>query len=238
MQPSNAGFKLALNRRQFMKLAAGAGVLAGASIIGISPFAFAAEAFPLPALPYPENALEPYISVKTISFHYGKHTRAYYANTGKLAVGQAGTPLHDVFLNAAKNKDQQALFNNAAQAWNHTFYWNGMKPSGGGLPSGKLMEQITASFGSYEAFRDAFSAAAKGQFGSGWAWLVQNKDKMLEVVATPNAANPMVDGKMPILVCDVWEHAYYLDYQNRRADYVKNFLEHLVNWEEAARHLA
>ena len=195
--------------------------------------------FPMPALPYPEDALEPVISAKTLSFHYGKHTKAYYDNTNKALEGKAaaGLTLEKVFLDAAKDQAQAGLFNNAAQAWNHTFYFSCLKKGGGGQPSGKLAEAIKAGFGGHDAFVKAFSEAAATQFGSGWAWLVSDAGS-LKVVKTANAMNPMVAGQKPLLTVDVWEHAYYLDYQNRRADYVKEVLEKLVNWEFVAKNLS
>ena len=193
--------------------------------------------FPIPALPYPEDALEPVISAKTLSFHYGKHTKAYYDNMNKLLEGKPNPgSLEKVFLDAAKDTAAVGLFNNSAQAWNHTFYFAGLKKGGGGLPSGKLGDGITAAFGGFEEFKKAFLEAATTQFGSGWAWLVE-EGGALKVVKTANAMNPMVAGQKPLLTVDVWEHAYYLDYQNLRADYVKNVLEKLVNWEFVAKNL-
>ncbi|KAF0233350.1 MAG: Superoxide [Desulfovibrionaceae bacterium] len=194
--------------------------------------------FAIPALPYPEDALEPVISAKTLSFHYGKHTKAYYDNTNKALEGKPSTDmtLEKVFLDAAKDPAAAGLFNNAAQSWNHTFYFAGLKKGGGGKPTGKLAEALNASFGSYEGFVKAFSEAGMTQFGSGWAWLVADAGA-LKVVKTPNAMNPMVNGQKPLLTVDVWEHAYYLDYQNRRADYLKDVLEKLVNWEFVAKNL-
>ena len=229
---------LGLTRREFM--AATAVTVAAAAFSGFATQAHAqgGPMFPMPALPYAEDALEPVISAKTLSFHYGKHTKAYYDNTNKAMEGKqaAGLTLEKVFLDAAKDQAQAGLFNNAAQAWNHTFYFSCLKKGGGGQPSGKLADAIKAGFGSYDAFAKAFSEAAATQFGSGWAWLVSEAGT-LKVVKTPNAMNPMVAGQKPLLTVDVWEHAYYLDYQNRRADYVKEVLEKLVNWDFVAKNL-
>ena len=229
-----------LTRREFM--AATAVTVAAAAFSGFAAqdaHAQGGPMFPMPALPYPEDALEPVISAKTLSFHYGKHTKAYYDNTNKALEGKAaaGLTLEKVFLDAAKDQAQAGLFNNAAQAWNHTFYFSCLKKGGGGQPSGKLAEAIKAGFGGHDAFVKAFSEAAATQFGSGWAWLVSDAGS-LKVVKTANAMNPMVAGQKPLLTVDVWEHAYYLDYQNRRADYVKEVLEKLVNWEFVAKNLS
>ena len=186
----------------------------------------------LPPLPYPRDALVPHISAQTLDFHYGKHHQGYWNN---LVRQTAGTPLAEltaaqIVLATAGKPDQQGVFNNAAQVWNHTFFWSCMKPGGGGKPDGRLLSMIEARFGSYEAFRTSFRDAALGQFGSGWAWLVQIGDQ-LEVVKTANADTPLAHGQRPLLTCDVWEHAYYLDYQNRRQAFVEAFLDHLVNWD-------
>ena len=195
--------------------------------------------FSMPPLPYPEDALEPVISAKTLSFHYGKHTRLYYDNVNKALETRptAGLTLEKVFLEASKDAAAMGLFNNAAQAWNHTFYFSGLKKGGGGEPSGKLGEAIKAAFGGFEEFKKAFIEAGVTQFGSGWAWLVQEGDA-LKVVKTPNAMTPLVNNQKPLFTVDVWEHAYYLDYQNRRADYVKDVLEKLANWDFVASNLA
>ena len=193
----------------------------------------------LPDLPYPDTALEPVISAKTLSFHHGKHHRAYVDNLHKLVAGTdlAGLELEAVVRKAAGAADRQAIFNNAAQTWNHTFYWKSLKPGGGGPPKGDLAGKLDAAFGSYENFRKELAATAMGQFGSGWAWLVLEAGK-LKVVKTPNADLPLVHGQVPLLTVDVWEHAYYLDYQNRRADYVDAVIDKLLNWEFAAENLA
>jgi superoxide dismutase, Fe-Mn family len=193
----------------------------------------------LPPLPYAENALEPHISARTLSFHYGKHHKTYVENTNtalKDAADLASLPLEDLIKKVAGDSAKTALFNNAAQLWNHTFYWKSMSPKGGGQPTGKLLEKINASFGGYDKFKEAFATAGKTQFGSGWAWLVADGDK-LAVVKTPNAETPMAQGKKCLLTMDVWEHAYYLDYQNQRPNYITAFLDHLVNWEFAAANL-
>jgi len=196
-------------------------------------------AFKLPALPYAPEALEPFISVRTMGFHYGKHHQAYVDNLNKLVVGTpwaTGKPLEQVVLETAGVADKAAVFNNAAQAWNHTFFWKSMKPGGGGAPTGKLAERIQVAFGGFEAFKTAFIDAAMTQFGSGWAWLVQEGDA-LKVVKTSNADTPLAHKQTALLACDVWEHAYYLDYQNRRKDFVQAFLDHLANWEFAVSQL-
>jgi Fe-Mn family superoxide dismutase len=173
-----------------------------------------------------------------MSFHYGKHHQSYVDNLNKLV---AGTPwatqtLERIIRENAGEKDRAALFNNAAQVWNHTFFWHSMKPGGGGKPSGRLLAMIEKSFGTFGNFRNAFVNAAVGQFGSGWVWLVQDGDS-LKIVATSNADTPLAHGQTALLTCDVWEHAYYLDYQNRRKDFVQAFLDHLANWEFAASQL-
>jgi Fe-Mn family superoxide dismutase len=196
-------------------------------------------AFTLPALPYAQDALEPYVSARTMGFHYSKHHQAYVDNLNKLVAGTpwaAGRPLKRVVVESAGMADQAAVFNNAAQAWNHAFFWRSMKPGGGGLPAGRLMDLIGKSFGGFDEFKNAFLAAAVAQFGSGWVWLVQEHDA-LKIVKTSNADTPMAHGQAALVTCDVWEHAYYLDYQNRRKDFVQAFLDHLVNWEFAASHL-
>ena len=227
------------NRRQFLTtLLVGSGVLAFGGLLGSRSARAADGPFKLPPLPYAENALEPVISARTIGFHYGKHHQGYVNNLNKLVTG---TPLADqpleAVVKATANPDQTVIFNNAAQVWNHTFYWNSLKPKGGGKPTGALAEMIDKSFGGFEQFKAEFAKAATGQFGSGWAWLVKDGDK-LAVVKTGNADNPLVHGQKPLLTVDVWEHAYYLDYQNRRADYVTAVLDGLINWDFAAQNLA
>lgn len=196
-------------------------------------------AFTLPDLPYTRDALAPHISAETLDFHHGKHHKAYVDKANDLVKGTEldGADTETAIRTAWQRKDA-ALFNNAAQIWNHTFYWQSMSPDGGGRPSGKLAEAIDRDFGSFEKFADAFKAAGAGQFGSGWAWLVV-KDGKLEIRKTPNAETPITEaGVTPLLTMDVWEHAYYLDFQNRRPDYMGAFLEKLVNWEFAAENFA
>lgn len=192
----------------------------------------------LPTLPYPENALDPVISAKTLSFHYGKHHKTYVDTLNKLIAGTeyADMPLVTIITATAGVADKAPIFNNAAQAWNHTFYWQSLSPKGGGEPPAELKKKIEASFGSLDACKDELSAAATGQFGSGWAWLVLDGDK-LKVVKTGNADMPLATGKKPLVTIDVWEHAYYLDYQNRRLDYVNAVLNKLINWNFAAENL-
>ena len=191
-------------------------------------------AFTLPELPYALDALAPQISKETLEYHYGKHHNAYVTNLNKLTDGkpEAGKSLEDLIKSA-----KGPVFNNAAQVWNHTFYWNCLKPQGGGLPSGALLEAINASFESFEEFKTLFTSMAVGLFGSGWAWLVKDEDGALGIEAMSNAGNPLVNGQTPLLTCDVWEHAYYIDYRNARAKYVETFWN-LVNWEFVAKNLA
>jgi len=194
--------------------------------------------FTLPPLPYEKTALEPYITAHTLSFHYDKHHATYVKNLNDLTKDSplANQTLEDVIQQAHGNPDMQGIFNNAAQVWNHTFYWHCMKPNGGGQPTGKLLEMIIQTFGDYETFAQEFKKAAVSQFGSGWAWLVQDGD-VVKITKTGNADLPMAHGHTALLTCDVWEHAYYLDYQNRRPDYVTEFLNHLINWDFVASNL-
>lgn len=193
----------------------------------------------LPALPYPENALEPVISGRTVSFHYGKHHRTYVENANKLIAGTelADVPLDEIVRATAGKADRVSIFNNAAQAWNHNFYWQSLKPHGGGEPPGALKREMQAAFGSVDACKKELANAAITEFGSGWAWLVLAAGK-LKVVKTSDAATPFTQGMKPLLTIDVWEHAYYLDYQNRRADHVAAVIDKLANWEFAAANLA
>ena len=195
-------------------------------------------AFTLPALPWSEDALDPHITANTISFHHGKHHAAYVS---KLNDAIAGTPLaekslEEIIKATAGDASKKGVFNNAAQIWNHTFFWDSMKPGGGGEPTGKVAEKINASFGSYAEFKKQFSNAALTLFGSGWTWLVDNGGK-LEIVQTFNADTPITGKAKPLITLDVWEHAYYLDHQNRRPDFIAAFLDHLVNWDFAAKNL-
>jgi superoxide dismutase, Fe-Mn family len=187
-------------------------------------------AFELPKLPYAMDALEPFISQKTIEFHYGKHHQAYVNNLNNLV---PGTEFENASLEDIVKKASGGIFNNGAQIWNHTFYWNCLKPNGGGLPSGKLADAINASFGSFDEFKQKFSTAAATLFGSGWAWLVKNADGSLAITQESNAGNPMRSGQTPLLTCDVWEHAYYIDQQNKRPDYIAAFWN-LVDWDAVA----
>ena len=193
----------------------------------------------LPALPYSLDALEPHISARTLEFHYGKHHAAYVTNLNNLVAGSelADHSLEDTILAVAGDASKAGVFNNAAQVWNHTFYWQGMKPGGGGAPSGELAAKIDADFGSFDAFKEQFKAAGATQFGSGWAWLVLDNGT-LKITKTGNADLPLAHGQKALLTMDVWEHAYYLDYQNRRPDYMTTFLEKLVNWDFVAANLA
>ena len=190
-------------------------------------------AIELPALPYERTALEPIISGETVDYHYGKHHKGYVDNLNKMI---DGTEFADMALEEIIRKSQGAMFNNAAQVWNHTFYWNCMKPKGGGEPSGKLADAIKAAFGDFAKFKEQFSEAAVKTFGSGWAWLVQRPDGALAIVSTPNAATPLTGEDKALLTCDVWEHAYYLDYKHLRPKYVEGFWS-LVNWDFVASNM-
>ncbi len=209
-----------------------------ACAVGLYPGRASAAPIVLPPLPYPENALEPIISARTLEFHYGKHHRGYVDNLNKLIAGTeyADMPLERIVAATAGRADKVAIFNNAAQTWNHTFYFRSLRAGGGGQPPAALRQRIEASFGSMDACKRELAAAATGQFGSGWAWLVLDGDK-LRAVRTPNADVPSTAGMKPLLTIDVWEHAYYLDYQNRRSDYVNAVLDKLVNWGFAAENL-
>jgi superoxide dismutase, Fe-Mn family len=192
----------------------------------------------LPPLPYAENALDPVISTNTIGFHYGKHHKGYVDTLNKLIAGTelANHSLEKLIAETAGKADKVAIFDNAAQTWNHTFYWRSLRPKGGGEPPAALKQRIEASFGNLDACKKELATAATTEFGSGWAWLVLEADK-LKVVKTANAETPLTEGVKPLLTIDVWEHAYYLDYQNRRADYVNAVLDKLINWGFAADNL-
>jgi Fe-Mn family superoxide dismutase len=195
--------------------------------------------FTLPPLPYAENALAPVISANTLSFHYGKHHKAYVDNLNNLAKGTEyeSAALEKVINDTAGKADKAPLFNNAAQIWNHTFYWNSLKGGGGGRPAGRIAQMIESDLGGYDNFRKEFAATTVSQFGSGWGWLVADGGK-LRIVKTGNAEVPFTKGAKPLLTIDVWEHAYYLDYQNRRPDYVNAVIDKLLNWDFAAENLA
>lgn len=196
-------------------------------------------AITLPDLPYPKDALAPHISAQTLDFHHGKHHNAYVTNLNKLIEGtdMAAASLEDIITKTAEDAGKAGIFNNAAQVWNHTFYWQSMKPNGGGAPSGAIADKINADFGSYDAFCEQLKNAGLTQFGSGWAWLVLKGNK-LEIMKTANADTPIAHGIKPLLTVDVWEHAYYLDYQNGRGNYLDAFLSNLVNWEFVNSQLA
>ncbi len=191
-------------------------------------------AFTLPPLPYAKNALAPHISEETLEYHYGKHHQTYVDNLNKLVPGTAfeGKSLEEIIKTSSGG-----VYNNAAQIWNHTFYWHSLAPNAGGEPTGALAEAINKAFGSFAEFKAKFTASALGNFGSGWTWLVKNADGSVEIVNTGAAGNPMLDGKTPLLTCDVWEHAYYIDYRNARAKYVDAFWA-LTNWAFAAKNYA
>jgi Fe-Mn family superoxide dismutase len=193
----------------------------------------------LPPLPFPYEALEPYISRTTLTVHHTKHHQAYVQNTLALAkeAGLDDRPIESIIQLTAVDDHRRVLFNNAAQAWNHAVYWRSLRPGGGGKPYGEIAACIDADLGGYESFAAQLSAAATGQFGSGWVWLVMD-DGNLRIVNTSNADTPIVHHQMPLLVIDVWEHAYYLDYQNRRAEYVDMVIKHLINWDFANRNLS
>jgi len=223
------------SRREFLVAATGAAAFFAFGGISCSP---KNQKFQLPALPYPETALEQVISSNTIGFHYGKHHQGYVDNLNKLISGTAFAkmPLEKIITETADKPERVAIFNNAAQTWNHTFYWNSLKPDGGGEPPVELKKMIENSFGGLGACKKELADAAITQFGSGWAWLTYDGEN-IDVMQTGDADNPMTRGLRPLLTIDVWEHAYYLDYQNRRADYVNALIDKLINWEFAAQNL-
>jgi len=209
--------------------------------VNVDNFSSAAQSgsqFVLAPLPYANNALEPVISANTLSFHYAKHHNTYVTNLNNLVAGTelAGQSLEQIIRATAGQTDKAGIFNNAAQVWNHMFYWLSLKPNGGGEPPAALKQKIEAAFGSVDACKKALAAAAVTQFGSGWAWLVLDGDKV-SIAKTSNADSPLTKNIRPLLTIDVWEHAYYLDYQNRRPDYVNTILEKLINWDFAAANL-
>jgi len=224
-----------IDRREF--LMASTATLAVVSTSGFSPSVLAAPHV-LPPLPYQDNALDPVISANTLGFHYGKHHSGYVNNLNKLIEGTefADLPLEQIIKSTAGQPDKTAIFNNAAQIWNHTFYWNSLKPNGGGEPPSALKQRIETSFADLDTCKKEFANAAVSQFGSGWAWLVLDGDT-IKVVRTGNADTPLTGGMKPLLTIDVWEHAYYLDYQNRRVDYVNAVLDKLINWEFAMQNI-
>lgn len=196
-------------------------------------------AIELPPLPYADDALEPYCSARTLSFHYGKHHKTYVDTLNKLIAGSEleGDDLESIIAAVQGKPDKQAIFNNAAQVWNHTFFWSGMRPNGGGQPTGELAARMQADCGGVDQAIEALKTAGLTRFGSGWAWLVDDNGT-LKVVSTPNAEQPTGEGVTPLLVVDVWEHAYYLDYQNLRAKWLETFFTSLVNWDFVAQNLA
>jgi Fe-Mn family superoxide dismutase len=231
----------AMDRRNFLKLSFGLGVLSILDIPGSLSVLHAADtgwSSNTQALPYAKDALEPYMSARTFEFHYGKHYQTYIDNTRKLISGTefATLPLKDIILKSYGKTAHTAIFNNAAQSFNHEFFWSSMRPGGGGKPQGRIGHAIEKSFGSYAQFEKEFIEAAMTQFGSGWAWLVQDKSN-LKVVKTANADTPLTQGWKPLFTLDVWEHAYYIDHQNRRGDYIRSFLDRLVNWDFAESNL-
>jgi superoxide dismutase, Fe-Mn family len=196
-------------------------------------------AFELPSLPWSADAFDPYISAKTISFHHGQHHAAYVSKLNAAIEGTAlaEKSLEEIIRETANDSSRKGIFNNAAQTWNHTFFWNSMKPGGGGEPTGELKKRIEESFGSFDNFKEEFSTKAATQFGSGWVWLVEKGGK-LEITQTCGARTPIAGDSTPLLTLDVWEHAYYLDHQNRRPDFIAAFLNNLINWDFAANNLA
>ncbi len=233
---------LTVTRRDFMGGVVAAAAVAGARSADGSPANLQATGAPmieLPKLPWGESDLSPHISQETISYHYGKHHKAYVDNTNRMITGTdlATASLEDIVKATAGKADKKGLFNNSAQVWNHTFYWKSLSPKGGGQPTGKLLDMVKSDFGDFSKLKDELSKAAVSQFGSGWAWLVLEGGK-LKVEQTPNAETPLTTpGKKPLLTIDVWEHAYYVDYRNRRPDYVTAVLDKLINWEFAAANL-
>lgn len=230
-----------ITRRNFLQL-----TLGGAALSTVQPITSFARSTPrkikeatmtftLPPLPFDKTALEPHISAQTFDFHHGKHHNAYVTKLNELIAGTAfeKSTLEEIILASAKDDAKKPLFNNAAQHWNHSFFWECLKPNGGGKPTGDLAKAIDRDLGGYEKFAADFKAAAIAQFGSGWAWLAADKDGKLEILKTANAELPLTQGKRALLTVDVWEHAYYLDYQNRRPDFVQTFLDKMLNWDFA-----
>ncbi len=226
----------ATTRRDFLQATAAVATLAS---VGAPSIVLGASPITHMALPYAESALAPVIGAQTVGIHHGKHHKAYVDNLNNLVKGTEfeGQPLEKVVMATAGKADRQALFNNAGQIWNHDFYWHSLKPGGGGKPPAALASRIDGSFGSFEEFRKQFAAMTVSQFGSGWGWLVADAAGKLKVVKTGNAEVPMTQGLKPLLTIDVWEHAYYLDYQNRRADYVNAVIDKLLDWEFALKNL-
>ncbi len=235
MNENKTSILTGIDRRTFL---AASSALAASVALGGFPGTARAAAITLPALPFADNALEPVISAKTIGFHYGKHHQGYVTNLNKLiADGEyAGQPLEKIITATAGNKEKSGIFNNAAQVWNHTFYWNSLKAKGGGAPPDELKKKMEDSFGDVATCLKELTTAATSQFGSGWAWLVLQGDK-LAVTKTGNAETPLTTDAKPLLTIDVWEHAYYLDYQNLRAKYVEAVLDKLINWEFALNNM-
>jgi len=226
-----------ITRRDFLQASA---ALAALASVGAPSIVLGAAPLEHMKLPYAESALAPVIGAQTVGIHWGKHHKAYVDNLNKLVVGTefAGQPLEKIVMGTAGKADKQALFNNAGQIWNHDFYWQSLKGGGGGKPPAALAKKIDESFGSFDEFRKQFAAMTVSQFGSGWGWLAADSSGKLKVVKTGNAEVPMTQGLKPLLTIDVWEHAYYLDYQNRRADYVNAVIDKLLNWEFALKNLA
>lgn len=226
-----------MKRRDFLAISIGTAVVTGfPAIIG------KAKPLEFPPLPYAENALAPIISAQTVNIHYNKHHKGYFDPVIKLTAGTplAEASLEEIMMKTYKDKsniNSPSLFNMAAQVWNHTFYWNSMKAGGGGKPSGKLLDKINESFGDFDKFKKAFADASVTTFGTGWSWLVADKKGSLSIIKTEDAELPLTMKLKPLLTIDVWEHAYYLDYQNKRADYVNAVIDKLLNWEFAAQNL-
>ncbi len=225
-----------ITRRAFLQAGAAVGA---SSLLGAPARVLGAEPLKHMTLPYADNALAPIISAQTIGFHWGKHHKAYVDNLNGLIKGTEleGQSLEAIVRASAGRADKQALFNNAGQIWNHDFYWHSLRPGGGGKPGVRMAQKIDEAFGNFDEFRKQFAAVTIGQFGSGWGWLVADSAGKLKLVRTPNAELPLTQGLKPLLTIDVWEHAYYLDFQNRRADYVNTLIDKLVNWEFAEKNL-
>ncbi|HEY9728522.1 MAG TPA: superoxide dismutase [Chroococcales cyanobacterium] len=196
-------------------------------------------AYELPPLPYAYDALDPYISAKTLEFHHDKHHAAYVTNYNKMVqdAGLADKSIEEVIKETYNDSSKSGIFNNGAQAWNHTFFWHSLKPGGGGAPTGNIAAKIDSDLGGYEKFKEDFKKAAATQFGSGWAWLVLDNGT-LKIINSPNAVNPLALGHTPLLTLDVWEHAYYLDYQNKRPDFIDAFINNLINWDFVNQNMA